>query len=73
MIEAIHKTIRKIKDRFLTLKWLQISMSYHRFNNLRELMQGDLTTKVTANVKSLDFMPRECNCRNKENCPYLGR
>jgi hypothetical protein len=47
-------------------------MSYHRFTNLRELFQGDLTRKLTSKVESLDFMQRECNCRlgKDKGCGY---
>ena len=38
-------------------------MSYRRFTNLRELFQADLSAKLTTNVKSLDFMSLDCNCR----------
>ena len=65
--------IKKIKKDFPTLSWLRISMSYHRFTNLRELFQGDLSSKLTANIVSLDFMNRPCNCRDKANCPFDGK
>ena len=31
----IHRIIKKIKDSF-DLSWLRVSMSYHKFSNLRE-------------------------------------
>lgn len=37
-------------------------MSYHKFTNLSEIFQGDLTTKLLENVQSEDFMDRPCNC-----------
>ena len=37
-------------------------MSYHRFNNLVELLNGDLTTKIGRGIFSKDLMDRECNC-----------
>ena len=48
-------------------------MSYRRHRNLREIFQGDLNGKITANVRSLDFLNRPCNCRNKEKCDYGGK
>jgi hypothetical protein len=38
-------------------------MSYHRFTNLREIFQGDLSRKLTLDVISKDFEPLDCNCR----------
>ncbi len=58
----IHKTISKLKQRF-GLTWIRTQMSYHRFTNLREIFQGDLTRKLTLDVESKDFQTRECNCR----------
>ena len=36
-------------------------MSYHKFSNLREIFQGDLTSKLIQNVNSKDFMDLPCN------------
>ena len=49
-------------------------MSYHKFPNLREIFQGDLSRKLTTNVQSMDFMDRPCNCRGgkDKNCAYNG-
>ena len=41
----IHATLKKLRDKF-NLKWLRISMSYHKFPNIRELFQSDLTTNL---------------------------
>jgi hypothetical protein len=38
-------------------------MSYHRFTNLREIFQGDLSKKLTLEVVSKDFETLGCNCR----------
>jgi hypothetical protein len=38
-------------------------MSYHRFTNLREIFQGDLSRKITEGVVSKDFETLSCNCR----------
>lgn len=69
----IHKTIARVKSNFPSLSWLRVSMSYHRFLNLRELFQGDLNTKLLKKVVSKDFKDLPCNCRNKKGCPYLGK
>jgi predicted GIY-YIG superfamily endonuclease len=59
----ISQTIKNVKKRFPTLSWLRVLMSYRRFLNLRELFQGDLNSKVTRDVVSLDFANLQCNCR----------
>jgi hypothetical protein len=58
----IHQTIKNIKRRF-KLDWLRISMSYHRFTNLREMFQSDLSKKLTQHVASKDFETLSCNCK----------
>jgi len=47
-------------------------MSCHRFTNLREMFQGDLSRKLTMGVTSLDFETLPCNCRTGETgvCGY---
>jgi hypothetical protein len=40
-----------------------ISMSHHGFPNLREMLQGDLSKKLTEGIELMDFKVRECNCR----------
>ena len=36
-------------------------MSYHRFNNLAELLNGDLAAKIGREIFSKDSMDRKCN------------
>ena len=52
-------------------------MSYHRFNNLAELLNGDLATKIGRGIFSKDLMDRECNCflpsKVKGKCVYKGK
>jgi hypothetical protein len=60
--EPIDKILRKLRNK-LDLKWLGISMSYHCFPNMKEMLQGDLSKKLTKGVKSMDFKVRDCNCR----------
>ena len=58
------------------LPWLRISMSCHKFSNLRESFQGDPNKKIMIGVMSKDFMDLECNCNKKTKingtCPYNG-
>ena len=52
-------------------------MSYHRFNNLAELINGDLAAKIGRGIFSKDLMDIECNCSlpSKVNgkCVYEGK
>ena len=52
-------------------------MSYHRFNNLAELLNLDLAAKIGRGIFSKDLMDRECNCSlpSKVNgkCVYEGK
>ena len=59
----IHTTIKRLRDKH-DLKWLRISMSYHKFSNLGEIFQGDLNNKLMMNFTSKDFMDLKCNCTN---------
>jgi hypothetical protein len=70
-LKPIHKLIKEVKERF-GLSWLRISMSYHRFTNLREIFQGDLSRKLTLGVTSKDFETLDCNCRlgSDKKCGY---
>jgi hypothetical protein len=72
-LTPIHQTIKALKARY-DLPWLRFSMSYHRFTNLRETLQGDLSGKLTHGIESKDFMKEECNCngKNKNGCKYDG-
>ena len=40
------------------LSWLRVRMSYHRFNNLAELINGDLAAKIGQGIFSKDLMDR---------------
>ena len=46
-------------------------MSYHRFPNLGELLQGDLISKIIRDLASKDVLDRECNCNT--NTKVNGR
>jgi len=61
-----HSIIKTIKDKF-NLQWLRLSMSYHKFTNLREIFQGDLSRKLTVGLTSKEFEHAPCNCRTRGN------
>ena len=70
------KTLMNLRNKH-GLKWLRISMSYHRFANLTELIQGDLCSKLNNSIMSRDFVDRPCNCCSKlrqtnGECIYKG-
>ena len=58
---SIHRVINRLKMPF-NLSWLIVQMSYHRFNNLAELLNGDLAAKIGRGIFSKDLMDRKCNC-----------
>ena len=68
--------IKSLKNSF-NLTWLRVQISYHIFNNLAELLNGDLTTKIGRGIFSKDLMDRKCNCslNSKVNrkCAYEGK
>ena len=59
--KPVHKIIKEIRDRN-GLKCIRISMLYHRFQNLREKLKNDLTTKVMKGVFDKDHKNDNCNC-----------
>ena len=69
----IHKILKKHRDKFPSLSWLRISISYHKFPNVREHLQGDLTTKLMEGIDSKEFRTLECNCRDPKKCSYFGQ
>ena len=71
--KPIHKIINETKKKFPSLSWLRVGMSYHCFCNIRELLQGDLNSKLYMNVKSLDFATLPCNCTEKKESCYAGK
>ena len=68
----IHRVINRLKKSF-NLTWLRVKMSYHRYNNLAELLNGDLAAKIGRGIFSKDLMDRECNCYlpSKVNGKYV--
>jgi hypothetical protein len=57
----IHVLLRRLRNKH-NLLWLRVSMSYHSFNNLRELFLGHLKKVLLRNVDSEDPRDRPCNC-----------
>ena len=58
---VIHRVIGRLKKSF-NPTWLRVRMSYHRYNNLAELLHRYLATKIGQGIFSKDLMDRECNC-----------
>ena len=52
---AIHRVNDRLKKSF-NLTWLRVRMSYHRFNNLAELLNGYLAAKIGRGIFSKDLM-----------------
>ena len=52
-------------------------MSYHRFNNLAELLTGDLAAKMRREILSKYLMDKKCNCsllfKVNGKCAYEGK
>ena len=67
----LHVTLKRLRSKW-DLKWLRISMSYHRFPNMRELFQSDLVQKVMSGIGSRDFCDRPCNCLGPR-CAFDGK
>ena len=57
--------------------WLRVWMSYHRFSNLAELLNGDLAAKIGRGIFSKDLMDRKFNCslpyKVNGKCVYEGK
>ena len=54
---SIHRVINRLKI-YSKLAWLRVIMSYHRFNNLDELHNGDIVTTIGRGILSKDLMNR---------------
>ena len=52
-------------------------MSYHRFNKIAEILNGDLAAKIRWGIFSKELMDRECNCsppyKVNGKCVYEGK
>ena len=66
-----------ILENNFNFSWLRVGMSYHIFNNLAELLIGDLATKIGRGIFSKDLMDRECKCslpsKVNRKCFYEGK
>ena len=51
---AIYMVIDRLKNSF-NLTWLRVRMSHHRYNNLEELLNGDLVAKIGRGIFSKDL------------------
>jgi hypothetical protein len=71
----IHARIKDLLDKH-GLTWLRVSMSYHRFTNLRGIFQSDLMKKLIEGIVSRDFQDLKCNCNKLSKvdgkCVYGG-
>ena len=59
------------------LPWLRPKMSHHKFTNLGEMFNGDLTSKVKMNIADEELKDKPCNCNKKTMtsegvCQYNG-
>jgi hypothetical protein len=53
--DPVHAILKELQNNH-ELTWLRLTMSYHKFSNLREIFQGDLNRKVMDGIISRDFM-----------------
>ena len=71
----VHARLKELRAKH-GLAWLCISMSYHRFSNLRDIFQSDLNQKIMDGIFSWDFMDLPCNCNKATKmhgrCVYNG-
>ena len=65
------------QKKIFNLSWLRVRMSYHRFNILAELLDGDLSAKIGRGIFFKDLMDRECNrslpSKVNRRCVYEGK
>ena len=47
--------------KLFNISCLRVHMSYHVYNNLAKLLNGDLAAKIGQGIFSVDLMDRECN------------
>ena len=63
--------------KYFNLYWIIVRMYYLEFNNLDELLNWDLATKIGMGILSKYLMNRECNCslpsKVNANCVYEGK
>jgi hypothetical protein len=75
-LKPVHVILKRLRDQF-NLKWLRISMSYHRFANLRQMYQRDKEKKMMDGIYCGDCVDRPCNCSKASQvngeCPFGGK
>ena len=63
----LHKTAKKLKDKH-NLKWLRVRMINKRHQHLKEMLLGDIATKVTSGIVEAGYAKKTkrklCNCRS---------
>ena len=75
--EPISARLKRIKEKY-GLTWLRNSMSYHKFSNLGEKFNGDLTGKMMKGIFDFNMRDRGCNCnistlRSDKTCLFEGK
>ena len=59
------------------LSWPKVQISYYRFNNLAEFLNGNLPAKIWWWILSCDLMDRYCNysilSKANAKCVYEGK
>ena len=59
-LETSNQVLKEIKFKFPSLAWLRISMSYHRFTNVREHFQGEYTQQnLFCKMESKGFVANQ--------------
>ena len=53
--EPLHKELKRLCDEY-GLTWLRIAMSYHKFSNLGEKFNSDLSEKIMKGVYDQEKM-----------------
>jgi hypothetical protein len=75
-VKPVHTILKRLRNQF-NLKWLRISMSYHRFANLRQMYQRDKEKKLMNGIHCGDCVDRPCNCSKASQvngeCPFGGK
>jgi hypothetical protein len=75
-LNPVHVLLKRLRNQF-NLKWLRISMSYHRFANLRQMYQRDKEAKLMDGIHCGDCVDRPCNCsmvsQVNGECPFGGK
>jgi hypothetical protein len=51
----VHTILKELRNKH-ELMWLRVTMSYHKFSNIREIFQRDQNQKLMDGIISCDFM-----------------